>query len=146
MFTPFAIFILSQCLHLKILVTKAEDVSLSFELHGKTLVRLYGDAVVMDETLIQLTNSTLGLGGGTAGRVVYGDTIPLWNASTKSYANFTTHFQFQINWTRNGDNKSIDYGGDGLAFCCSLVLLSSMTRKKKDDVLVYTDILTWLTC
>ncbi|GLJ34816.1 hypothetical protein SUGI_0701130 [Cryptomeria japonica] len=50
------------------------------------------------------------LNGGSAGRVVYNTTIPLGNS------NFTTHFQFQINWTRDNEDNRSDIGGDGFAF------------------------------
>ncbi|XP_057824343.1 L-type lectin-domain containing receptor kinase IX.1 [Cryptomeria japonica] len=110
------IYIVSECLLLQISVTEAGDASASFELHGGKLVQLDGDAKFMGGSVFQLTDSSKGLRSGSAGRVVYMNTITLWNSSTKSSANFTTHFQFQINWTPNGDNKSIDNGGDGLAF------------------------------
>ncbi|XP_057824300.2 L-type lectin-domain containing receptor kinase IX.1 [Cryptomeria japonica] len=96
-----AIHIVSQCLTVS---------SVSFELEGNTQVQLDGDAKFMGGKVFQLTDSSNGLNGGSVGRVVYNNTIPLGNS------NFTTHFQFQINWTRdNGDNRS-DIGGDGFAF------------------------------
>ncbi|GLJ35598.1 hypothetical protein SUGI_0715590 [Cryptomeria japonica] len=114
--TALAIYIVAQCFLFKISVTEAENVPISFKLDGDKLVRRDGDAVVLDDNVIQLTNNERGLLSGTAGRVVYDNPIPLWNASNKSFANFTTHFQFQINWTRDNVSGYDDYGGDGLAF------------------------------
>ncbi|XP_057822949.1 lectin-4 [Cryptomeria japonica] len=91
----------------------AKNVQVSFELNASSRDRIAcdADAKFVSGTL-QLTNGRkANETQGSAGRAVYKETIPLWDASAKAVADFTTHFQFQIN--------STDYGsalGDGFAF------------------------------
>ncbi len=108
-----AIYVVLQCVLSQIPITGADVLSVSFDLHDVNDFQTDGDAVFMGGNVFKITDSTKGLGDGSAGRVVYSTPITVWNAFTKSFANFSTQFQFQINWTRKNDT---DLGGDGLAF------------------------------
>ncbi|KAH9303760.1 hypothetical protein KI387_008164 [Taxus chinensis] len=73
--------------------------------------------IVNINSTFELTNATKSLQGrGSVGRVAYVLPIPLWNISTKAVADFSTHFQFQINWTNQTTSEYHDKGGSGFVF------------------------------
>ncbi|GLJ28716.1 hypothetical protein SUGI_0565960 [Cryptomeria japonica] len=110
---------------------EAKIVQVSYEWNASTAdsspadrIGLIGDAIFDSENILQLTNDVRGLNDGSAGGLIYNETIPLLDASTKAVANFTTHFQFRFNWTNKSTDSIKDYGGSGITFY--------MARKESD--------------
>ncbi|KAH9303761.1 hypothetical protein KI387_008165 [Taxus chinensis] len=107
---------ISHCLFFQI---PAKDITVTFQLNASTANRLRHDvdARFVSGSTFELSNATKSLQGrGSDGRVAYAQPIPLWNNSTKAVADFSTHFQFQINWTNQTTSEYHDKGGSGFAF------------------------------
>ncbi|GLJ28725.1 hypothetical protein SUGI_0566120 [Cryptomeria japonica] len=139
--TTLPVVAVSVILHLSILgisPLEAKNAQVSFEWNSSAAdhspanrIALGADAIFVNTGVLQLTDSMKGLrGNGSVGRAAYNETISLWDASTKAVANFTTHFQFQMDWTNQSTADVPDYGGDGLSFF--------MGRRESDYNLSFT--------
>ncbi|GLJ28715.1 hypothetical protein SUGI_0565920 [Cryptomeria japonica] len=125
------VFVILHFFVSEISAIEAKIVQASYEWNASTAdsspadrIGLIGDAIFDSENILQITNDVRGLSDGSAGGLIYNETIPLWDASTKAVANFTTHFQFRFNWTNKSTDSIKDYGGSGLTFY--------MARKESD--------------
>ncbi|XP_057843258.1 lectin beta-1 and beta-2 chains-like [Cryptomeria japonica] len=88
--------------------------AIAFHFPPKTNITGTGDASI-SENKIQFTKNQLNFAlTSTLGWVIYNDFIPLWDNSSGSVANFSTHFQFII--TKAYDRKA---EGDGFTFFLS---------------------------
>ncbi|XP_026390985.1 L-type lectin-domain containing receptor kinase IX.1-like [Papaver somniferum] len=91
--------------------TTAKPISFAFPStpnKDNELIHLQGDSVLADNTIQLTINATT----GSVGRATYSKRIKMWDATTKTVADFSTHFSFVVDTKNNTNSNHVD----GIAF------------------------------
>ncbi|KAI3895112.1 hypothetical protein MKX03_025590, partial [Papaver bracteatum] len=87
--------------------TSANSISFAFPRtpnKDNELIRVQGDSFITDNAIQLTSNAT----NGSIGRATYSKPIKIWDKTTKTVADFSTHFSFVIDTKNNTNSSHVD--------------------------------------